>query len=502
MRIRYLGRKPANDPSNLFSATTAAAVNSSSTGGADIKLTATSKPSSPVRIPSTSTTGESKTLSAAALARLSDKTQQQHNGEQFSTPDIDSSTKLAPASKHMEQLDLARAISNLELDDPMAIGRNGGRAFRTSPPSASSIFSVGSYGAPGSLLSESNRLDASSSMNSSAQEFKYPYSRTMRQSLFQMGGTTTTFDATQYAKTNPTQWSHPLPAHLLEENKAKRKVSKRKSFEYEDANLSGVVRGSNLQVGLIPNISSHAPTAGAGNSARRRSSTTRSSRSASVNDIPSSGGSDQSSVSSGNIVTPSTQQLDVVIPEGDPVNYALGVEQCGGREELFLNLLEKFALGCEKIVERIDSAYVNGNYEIMRREAHSLKGSSAYVAALRVSKSAFRVQLACERILENRKQPKNRQVIMVVAEEQELLTNTGLSPRMSGDDMIVKPKFQEDEMDESLKLALQETHTRLKKEYKLLKGYLKRNFVFRSMQTKDHHHHHHRSDKQNACIVM
>jgi hypothetical protein len=57
-------------------------------------------------------------------------------------------------------------------------------------------------------------------------------------------------------------------------------------------------------------------------------------------------------------------------------------------------------------------------------------------------------------------------------------------------------------MDESLKLALQETHTRLKKEYKLLKGYLKRNFVFRSMQTKDHHHHHHRSDKQNACIVM
>ncbi|GLE00419.1 hypothetical protein PINS_up009176 [Pythium insidiosum] len=52
------------------------------------------------------------------------------------------SARLAPATEHMQQLDLARAISNLELDDPMAIGRKGGRAFRTAAPSTS-IFSLG-----------------------------------------------------------------------------------------------------------------------------------------------------------------------------------------------------------------------------------------------------------------------------------------------------------------------------------------------------------------------
>ncbi|KAJ0412268.1 hypothetical protein ATCC90586_006654 [Pythium insidiosum] len=68
---------------------------------------------------------------------------------------------------------------------------------------------------------------------------------------------------------------------------------------------------------------------------------------------------------------------EFMIPEGDPVNYALGVQQCDGQEELFVNLLEKFAMGCDNSVAKIETAYQQRDIVVMRREAHSLKGSSA-----------------------------------------------------------------------------------------------------------------------------
>jgi HPt (histidine-containing phosphotransfer) domain-containing protein len=139
--------------------------------------------------------------------------------------------------------------------------------------------------------------------------------------------------------------------------------------------------------------------------------------------------------------------LGIPIPEGDPVNYSLGVDQCGGKEELFLNLLEKFALGCDSAMARILAASEKNDIILARREAHSLKGSSAYAAALRVSKSAFRVQIACDRLLESQGGTES------------------FSPDAPAD-----PKAKE-LVDESIAL--------LRKEHRLLTGYLRRNFVFR-----------------------
>ncbi|EQC37442.1 hypothetical protein SDRG_05045 [Saprolegnia diclina VS20] len=95
----------------------------------------------------------------------------------------------------------------------------------------------------------------------------------------------------------------------------------------------------------------------------------------------------------------SSAVLEIAIPEGDPVDYSLGVSQCGGNEELFINLLGKYAMGLDIALHRLDEAYSSQDLYGLRREAHSLKGSSAYVAAMRVSKAAYRVQVCAEQML-------------------------------------------------------------------------------------------------------
>ncbi|KDO22082.1 hypothetical protein SPRG_12068 [Saprolegnia parasitica CBS 223.65] len=95
----------------------------------------------------------------------------------------------------------------------------------------------------------------------------------------------------------------------------------------------------------------------------------------------------------------SSAVLAIEMPDGDPVDYSLGVSQCGGNEELFINLLGKYAMGLDIALHRLDEAYSSQDLYGLRREAHSLKGSSAYVAAMRVSKAAYRVQVCAEQML-------------------------------------------------------------------------------------------------------
>ncbi|KUF98466.1 Malate dehydrogenase [Phytophthora nicotianae] len=144
----------------------------------------------------------------------------------------------------------------------------------------------------------------------------------------------------------------------------------------------------------------------------------------------------------------------IVIPEGDPVDYSLGVQQCGGHEELFLSLLEKFTVSCEAIMSRVLAAYEQGDITVTRRESHSLKGSSAYVAAMRVSKAAFRVQVACEQL-----------------QQCQSEIGTGQQPAALADAAAML----------SLKQSLDDSITLLKKEHRHLRGYLRRNFEFRDL---------------------
>ncbi|KAG3083994.1 hypothetical protein PI125_g19609 [Phytophthora idaei] len=92
---------------------------------------------------------------------------------------------------------------------------------------------------------------------------------------------------------------------------------------------------------------------------------------------------------------------------------------------------------------RVIEANERNDFVIARREAHSLKGSSAYVAALRVSKCAFRVQVAYEHLMAQQA--------------------TG-----EGSDTLAAKQI----VDDSVQL--------LRKEQRLLRGYLRRNFEFKT----------------------
>ncbi|KAF1331143.1 Hybrid signal transduction histidine, partial [Globisporangium splendens] len=367
--------------------------------------------------------------------------------------------RLAPASRHMQQLDLARAISNLELDDPMAIGRQGGQAFRTAPPS-SSIFSLGT----GSLFGGSTGRSASSGLLNfqrdasgsivdppdwkqlSKTSTTLPYTK---EPLFISTSPKNSEQRSSYPK-NPTLWSHPP----FKKEPQLSSLSLEKSIEDVTKNAPLDDLTDNPAYNFASLL--HAPPP----------------QQEIVSDpLPLRRAQTDGDITSAS--TPTADPMNIVIPEGDPVNYSLGVEQCGGREELFLNLLEKFALGCESSMARILSAHESNDIVLTRREAHSLKGSSAYAAALRVSKSAYRVQVACDRLLDTH----------------------GGAAGFSADAPI--DPISKQLVDDSVML--------LKKEHRLLTGYLRRNFLFRgtnppttTRQTSVDHH-----DRPTApCALM
>ncbi|CAI5730918.1 unnamed protein product [Peronospora destructor] len=335
--------------------------------------------------------------------------------EDVTLMDAVSTSRLAPASRHMQQLDLAQAISNLELDDPMSIGLQSGRAVRTATPTTS-IFSLGpSVNSNVSRTTNSNDLpdllrlsrntSGASTVTSPPEPAKEPSetSATVPFIKTQFGDALAgqaLGDTRSSLPTNPTLWSHPpfykddLPTEEQESWPGlvpNKKVSFHENFYYEWSH-------------------------------------------------PSQAGQCSRAVAA---VSHSMHPMSIEIPEGDPVNYSRGVDQCGGHEELFLTLLEKFATTSEAITSRVVKAHERNDFATARREAHSLKGSSAYVAALRVSKCAFRVEVAYEHLMAQQ-------------------------ANGEGSDTLAAKQI----VDDSVRL--------LTKEQRLLRGYIGRNFEFKS----------------------
>ncbi|GMF60753.1 unnamed protein product [Phytophthora fragariaefolia] len=362
--------------------------------------------------------------------------------EDVTLMDAASTTRLAPASRHMQQLDLAQAISNLELDDPMSIGLQSGRAVRTATPTTS-IFSLGpSVNNNVSRQTSSNdlpdllRLSRNTSGTSTASppepEDKQAHatSNTLPYIKAPFAGETLPAQPGQRSSlpSNPTIWSHPpfnkkgLPEGQSWSNLApKKKVSFHEELHFESSHQSRGGHSSSSGSGM-PSVLEHMET---GSSVE--------------DDPPAVNTAPQGEIA----VSRSIDPMSIEIPEGDPVNFSLGVEQCGGHEELFMTLLEKFASTSEAISSRVVKAHERNDFITARREAHSLKGSSAYVAALRLSKCAFRVQVAYEHLMAQQ-------------------------ANGEGSDTLAAKEI----VDKSVKL--------LTKEQRLLRGYLRRNFEFKS----------------------
>ncbi|RLN74284.1 hypothetical protein BBJ28_00006235, partial [Nothophytophthora sp. Chile5] len=336
--------------------------------------------------------------SASPTPRPSFDSEADDEGDHFGTPS-ETASRLAPASRHMQQLDLARAISNLELDDPMAVRRQIGPTVRTAAPT-SSIFRSKKDGAPPSLPSHSHQVPS-------------PIAGSEIKSVRDKAATE------------------------ADRNDNSPRLSQRFGSDKSSDDLSSVPTMDDPIAVMLEQLKLSSPAA--------RSSIGR-------ENLAIEGGSDGEHVAESEMtIASTTDPSSIVIPEGDPVDYSLGVQQCGGREELFLSLLEKFTVSCEGIMARILAAHEQHNLDVTRREAHSLKGSSAYVAALRVSKAAFRVQIACERLQEGTE-----------AEQPP----TALADATAS---LVLQKS----LDDSVAL--------LKKEHRHLRGYLRRNFEFRSL---------------------
>ncbi|CAH0516938.1 unnamed protein product [Peronospora belbahrii] len=334
----------------------------------------------------------------------------------WSGVDISSSTQnavnLVAASKHKEKLDLDRAISDLELEDPMMIGHSGG--IQTAAGSEALLMSL-------TTISESRSNQSASS-----------------ETLGHTTGRVDALSATVVLSDSTTQTVGPVKMHP-----------------------ETLVNASNI---IGTNLFAAAKAAGICSMNAREAAP----QSSSSDDSNHQQDADEYSTNSAIVTNKAARAYsttmapeDVVIPSGDPIDYALGVEQCGTSESLFMSLLEKYAGLSEEFMKRIENAYSTRDFVVLRRESHSLKGSSAYVAAMRVSKAAFRVQLATEHVME--------------------ITAT-------------------EENHSSLKDAFQ----LLKREHRALRGYLRRNFSFRAstaggtQDTKKMSS----GGGDNACVIM
>ncbi|KAE9353805.1 hypothetical protein PR003_g3681 [Phytophthora rubi] len=457
MRVRYLGPKtPAtasvagSDPANsdVVIASAAAPIGSVSSPASSRSRAGGELDAVPTAYPSTSPTPRPSLDSEAEDADV-------YSGQD------ESGSRLAPASRHMQQLDLARAISNLELDDPMAVRRQIGPTVRTAVPTTS-IFSLGS--SVGNSTRSSGLLTLQRDTGGAVVDIPdwkqiHNTSATLPNMKDKpLEGAETSDHVSSHS--NPTLWSHPPFMGSKKDKKdstppsasSQQPMSPNSAAEAQNARARAVTEGSRDDSTPL--------------SLQRYESDKSSDEQASgdpiaamlerLNISPASRGGVRGppSVDHASATTESDAAMrvtmdpaSIAIPEGDPVDYSLGVQQCGGHEELFLSLLEKFTVSCEAIMSRILAAYEQGDIVVARRESHSLKGSSAYVAAIRVSKAAFRVQVACEQL-------------------QQCQAESGADQQPRG---------------LSLKKSLDESMTLLKKEHRHLRGYLRRNFEFRGL---------------------
>lgn len=264
-----------------------------------------------------------------------------------------SAANLVPASTHKEALDLDRAISDLELEDPMLLSHGGGGALPT--------------------MMDSEQLLMALTSVSEAQSNQSGTSDTINQTLVVDHDTIDAGSATYYTG------NQSLYLDAVSEVPPRYPKSSLDMFAASQAAASALNASRPSQMHQF-------------NGQRSDDESSNQTR-------------DDESVQS-NVINTSPSAIsgpaDIVIPDGDPVDYALGVEQCGANESLFMTLLEKYASVNEEYMRRIETAYATSDYVVLRRESHSLKGSSAYVAAMRVSKAAFRVQLATERVMDEK----------------------------------------------------------------------------------------------------
>jgi two-component system, sensor histidine kinase and response regulator len=82
----------------------------------------------------------------------------------------------------------------------------------------------------------------------------------------------------------------------------------------------------------------------------------------------------------------------VAVSNAAPIDFDKAVFEFEGDEPFFLDVLKQFLTNVKKQVEMLRQAIVEGNAEVVRKEAHSIKGGAADLTASKLSDLAFKME--------------------------------------------------------------------------------------------------------------
>ncbi|MBU3915298.1 Hpt domain-containing protein, partial [bacterium] len=78
--------------------------------------------------------------------------------------------------------------------------------------------------------------------------------------------------------------------------------------------------------------------------------------------------------------------------ESAPLDYEKAIEEFEGDESFLTEVLEGFLNNVKDQIKTIEQAMSDGDFELIRKEAHSIKGGAANLTALDLAKSALEIE--------------------------------------------------------------------------------------------------------------
>ena len=82
----------------------------------------------------------------------------------------------------------------------------------------------------------------------------------------------------------------------------------------------------------------------------------------------------------------------IAVKKTTPIDFERAIAEFEGDEDFFLDVLKQFLMNVKNQVEILRQAIVEGNGEVVRKEAHSIKGGAADLAASKLSDLAFELE--------------------------------------------------------------------------------------------------------------
>ncbi|MBF0102495.1 MAG: response regulator [Desulfobacterales bacterium] len=84
----------------------------------------------------------------------------------------------------------------------------------------------------------------------------------------------------------------------------------------------------------------------------------------------------------------STEETDKHLPNNTPIAIQKAIEEFDNDEDFFFEVLEEFLQTVEKQIEQLHQALADNKADIVKKEAHAIKGGAANITAMPLSQAA------------------------------------------------------------------------------------------------------------------